>query len=138
MNIQKMAAIGMAALLLLLSSCKDASVTASQNPLIGSWRIDSVGGGSDSSGNIGLLLLAMALKDTAGTDATAFTFTQDSLTFTDNGEKKAVTYTFDPVKNKLTIAGETDSVFYYRPATPGRIVLKDKDSAALYLRKLSS
>lgn len=106
--------------------------TASYNPLLGSWKIDSIAGGRDSS-SLKALLLALAVKDSAVYD---YHFEQDSISFFGKGETpQKVSYAYIDSTKQLVIMDAETEVYVVRPLSDSTTGLVDRDSSIIFLKK---
>ncbi len=96
--------------------------------LEGKWNLDSIVPGKDSSNGLGILLLALAEKDSSR----LFTFTKDSIIIP---HLPTVGYTIN--KDRLLV--QEDSVqhqFSWKAASDSSFTITSKDSIVYYLRKI--
>lgn len=136
MKIKFSAILGIATIVLCLSACdwfgKAKPETATF--LEGKWRIDSLHSNKDS-GDIPMayILLAVAQKDNGKLQ---LQFTKDSMfTWESNQVSERVAYTQDTARKVLVFKDSVAQVYRYQPVSDSLIVLTDKDSVLLYLKK---
>jgi hypothetical protein len=127
-------AVLMSAALLVLSSChfftgEQASV---ENPLLGNWKIDSIAPGGDST-KLGILLIAMALDDSAAYD---LKFEKDTVTFIgkDYAPEKTPYAYIDSVK-QIILLDSSDERFVITRLSDSTTTLQAKDSSIFFLKK---
>lgn len=124
----------LAVTLILLSSChlftgKQASPA---NPLLGNWKIDSIGIEADSS-VIGYLLLGMSVDEGLPYD---FHFDKDTVTFYSKGSASTKTpYTYIDSTKQLFILDEDKDVYVVQQLDDSTTSLKGKDSSIIFLKK---
>jgi hypothetical protein len=122
------------AALALFSSChyftgKQAAV---ENPLLGSWKIDSIATGEDSSG-FGYLLLAMAIDDSAAYD---LTFEKDTVTFYGKGALPDKTpYVYIDSTHQVVLKDASQEIFVVRQLNDSTTGLQSADSSIIFLKK---
>jgi hypothetical protein len=99
------------------------------NPLIGQWKIDSVS--SKNSNDLGALLLAMSLQDSAQYD---IVFTPETLSVLQKDTIPKINYHFDDKKSELHILDNSTSYIFHH-LTDCLVTLTAKDSTVLFLKR---
>lgn len=103
------------------------------NPLIGRWRIDSVSTEKDTTNDLGMLILDMALKDSSTNE---YQFTKDSLLTFKNGNKfEKLEYHFEPSTQQVVLKDSTEERFLFRKIDDSLISLTGKDSTQIFLKR---
>lgn len=136
MRIKILAAITAIAGLISVASChwfSSNNKTRAPFNIEGKWVVDSIHGGNDSSSNLGLLVLALAMKDSV---PPGLQFNADStfieLASTDSVERKYY------IKDKELFLQE-DSAFVkytFDKLSDSAIMVYDKDSLYITLKRL--
>jgi hypothetical protein len=100
------------------------------NPLVGEWKLDSVGIKTDTSrGNI---LFIAAVQDSNGVN---ISFTEDSLFVNSKDGIDTTAYSFDLNTNQLTMGDSKPVTMSFSKLNDSVVSLTTKDSATLYLLK---
>jgi hypothetical protein len=116
--------------LLALVSCDQTSKQAkANNPFIGQWKIDSLS--ATDSNNIGIMLLAMTLKDSAIYD---LSFTADSMKLHQKDTITSASYSIDTNQKRLLFKDDS-TIFSYQQIDAAYIKLTAKDSLTVFLKK---
>ena len=124
----------LAATLILLSSCNlfTAKQASPENPLLGNWKIDSIGIEADSS-VIGYLLLGMSVDEGLPYD---FHFDKDTVTFYSKGADTTKTpYSYIDSTKQLIIQDKDMDVYVVQQLNDSTTSLKGKDSSTIFLKK---
>ncbi len=101
------------------------------NPLLGEWKIDSIGFGKDTS-KANLFSIAI-VQDSSDVNVS---ITKDSIfTVSPNNVVDTVAYSFDAKTNQLTAKDSSGQVLTYARLNDSLISLATNDSAILYLKR---
>jgi hypothetical protein len=110
-----------------LFSSRSASLS---DDIIGKWKIDSVTAQKDSAGNIGILLLAMALKDS---NDLVLDFKKDSIfTFVKDSVVESAAYQVNEKEKQISIDKEIYTVQSIKDSV---LHLTQIDSSEIFLKK---
>lgn len=134
MKIKSLAAFIIAAAVIVFISCNwlTAKENKTTNPLIGSWKMDSLKVGKDSS-FINYLLLASIEKDTSSID---FRFSQDTLFTHSQNDVDTTFYRFDEkLKRLLAKEDSIETVYSFSRINDSIITLTSQDSSMIFLKK---
>ncbi len=125
---KKIQAVIFTASLMALVSC-DQTYKKANNPFIGHWKIDSLA--ATDSNNIGIMLLAMSLKNSAIYD---LSFTADSMKLHQKDTITSASYSIDTNQKQLLFKDDSTS-FSYQKIDAAYIKLTAKDSLTVFLKK---
>jgi len=102
------------------------------NPLVGEWKLDSIGAGKDTSVVHFLVAAAIAMRDSTRVN---FSFTKDSIFAHSKDAVDIVGYSFDEKANQLSIKDPSNQIFRFAKLNDSLISLTTQDSAIFFLQK---
>jgi hypothetical protein len=100
------------------------------NPLVGEWKLDSVGIKKDTS--LGNILIIGAVQDSNGVH---ISFTEDSLFLHSKDGVDTTAYSFDLNTNQLTTSDSKTETMSFSKLNDSVVSLTTKDSTTMYLLK---
>jgi hypothetical protein len=100
------------------------------NPLVGEWKLDSVGIKKDTS--LGNILIIGAVQDSNGVH---ISFTEDSLFVNSKDGVDTTAYSFDLNTNQLTTSDSKTETMSFSKLNDSVVSLTTKDSTTMYLLK---
>lgn len=109
------------------------SKSATVNPLVGKWKLDSIQANDSGDASLAYLLFAMASQDSG---KIFFEVTKDSLLTREGATvTERLGYKLDTVKKQLLVSDSLPQVYQYHLSKDSFLTLTDKDSVSLFLKK---
>lgn len=115
-------------------SCSNTTRSMNYNPLVGNWKIDSVGFGRDSN-LVDHFILSSMMEDSMAMD---FTFVNDSLFIQMENETDTVLYHINQNKHLVVIGDIPGEKYGYTIVNDSSITLQQTNGTIIFLKKLSA
>jgi len=109
----------------------EAKPVTSPNPLIGTWKLDSVQMGKDTTPGQALLLMAMQ-ADSSGIQ---FQFKLDTVFTRSKNDVDTALYKFNEKNSLLSFRDSVATPFHFVKLNDSLISLQGNDSSVLFLKK---